>query len=189
MINTTKEMIARTSLMLVQKKSLQKISVSEIVSAAGISRGTFYHHFVDMQDLINWIFHQEVSVPFREAIRSADETPSDLSLLFLKALYRNRTFYCQAFRMEGPGTLYNYARTEILENWTLYFDRLTAKNHVNDAASLEQMKQLIEMVALGSFNSLVEWAREGMLTPPEQLSHTMDQQVLPLLAKFMPAAD
>ena len=44
MVNTTKEKIAYTFLSLVKKKSLQKISVSEIVEAAGISRGTFLIH-------------------------------------------------------------------------------------------------------------------------------------------------
>lgn len=186
MVNMTKKMIAETFLMLVKKKNLQKISVSEIVEAAGISRGTFYNHFVDIQDLINWIFHHEVTLPFREAMNSADETPSDLSLIYVKALYQRRGFYCQAFRTEGSGTLCDFARAEILENWMLYFKKLSAKNPAYVSEDIKQITPVIEMIALGSFNSLVEWARKGMLTTPEQVSHDMDKTILPFMRKLIP---
>lgn len=189
MVNTTKERIAHSCLALAEKKSLQKISVSEIVETAGISRGTFYHHFVDIQDLINWIYHQEVTLPFRELIASDNETPSDLSAIHVHALYRRRDFYGQAFRMEGHGTLYDYARSEIQENWMLYVERLAAKSRVNDPAHIEQMKAIADMIALGSFNSLVEWARRGMLTTPAHLCYNMNQIILPFLEKSFPADD
>lgn len=185
MTSTTKQRIADAFLELAQRRSLQKINVSQIVRAAEISRGTFYHHFVDIQDLINWIYHQEVTLPFREAIVSRNENLPDLSLTHVQALYRRRDYYCQAFRMEGQGTLCDYARNEIQENWTLFVEHLAAEYSIDEPARIKQMKVIAGMIAMGSYNSLVEWARRGMLTKPEQLCRDMDQIILPFIERII----
>lgn len=43
-----------------RKKDLQKISVADIVENCGINRQTFYYHFKDKYDLVNWIYYNEV---------------------------------------------------------------------------------------------------------------------------------
>lgn len=39
-----------------RKISLEKITVKEIVEVSESTRQTFYHHFKDKYDLINWYF-------------------------------------------------------------------------------------------------------------------------------------
>lgn len=185
MINTTREKIACSLLALVPKKSLQKISVSDIIELAEVSRGTFYHYFTDIQDLINWIYHHEVTLPFRNTLASENETQPDLSLIHLRTLYRHRDFFCQAFRMEGPAALCNYARNEIRENWSLYVEQLAAKAHIYDPSHIKQIKTIADMIALGSINSLIDWARKGMLIPPEQFSLDMDRTILPFVQEIV----
>lgn len=41
------------------KKTLDKITIKEITDDCGIKRQTFYYHFQDIYDLLEWVFLQE----------------------------------------------------------------------------------------------------------------------------------
>lgn len=56
----TKKAIAGSLKELMRKKSLEKITVSDIVKNCGLNRQTFYYHFKDKYDLVNWIFNKEI---------------------------------------------------------------------------------------------------------------------------------
>ena len=57
----TKKMLANTLISLMKRKPLSKISISEIVKECQINRKTFYYHFEDIYDLLEWHLEQEVS--------------------------------------------------------------------------------------------------------------------------------
>jgi len=57
----TKKMLASTLISLIKKKPLSKISISEIVKECQINRKTFYYHFEDIYDLLEWHLEQEVA--------------------------------------------------------------------------------------------------------------------------------
>ncbi len=40
---------------LLSQKPLNKITVSDIIEDCGISRPTFYYHFKDIYDLVDWV--------------------------------------------------------------------------------------------------------------------------------------
>jgi AcrR family transcriptional regulator len=44
------------------QKPLDKITVIDIVTDCGVNRQTFYYHFQDIYDLIEWLFLDEASV-------------------------------------------------------------------------------------------------------------------------------
>lgn len=56
----TKKMLAETLLSLLEKKPISKITVSEIVNLCDINRKTFYYHFQDVYDLLEWHLDCEV---------------------------------------------------------------------------------------------------------------------------------
>lgn len=56
----TKNMLAETLLSLLEKKPISKITVSEIVTLCNINRKTFYYHFQDVYDLLEWHLDREV---------------------------------------------------------------------------------------------------------------------------------
>lgn len=57
----TKKMLADTLVSILKKKPLSKISISEIVSTCQINRKTFYYHFADIYELLEWHFTQEIN--------------------------------------------------------------------------------------------------------------------------------
>jgi probable dihydroxyacetone kinase regulator len=58
-IRSTKQMLAASLKKAMVKKPLNKITISEIVNNCGVNRQTFYYHFKDINDLVEWIFRQE----------------------------------------------------------------------------------------------------------------------------------
>lgn len=55
----TKKMMSLSLKKFMEKKSLSKITVSEIVKDCGLNRKTFYYHFYDIQDLLKWTLEGE----------------------------------------------------------------------------------------------------------------------------------
>ena len=56
----TKSMLAETLILLLEKKSLSKITVSELVNLCEMNRKTFYYHFSDVYDLFEWYLNEEM---------------------------------------------------------------------------------------------------------------------------------
>lgn len=55
----TKKAIIQTFLQLLNKQSMDKITVKDIVETCGINRNTFYYYYKDIYDLIDDIFQME----------------------------------------------------------------------------------------------------------------------------------
>ena len=55
-----KEMIVQTFNRLLEKKSIDKITVTDIVNECGIARQTFYYHFQDLEDVVEWSLRQNL---------------------------------------------------------------------------------------------------------------------------------
>ncbi len=56
---TTKKELAAALKKLMAGKSINKITVHELVSACGLNRNSFYYHFADIYDLFKWMIEEE----------------------------------------------------------------------------------------------------------------------------------
>lgn len=57
----TKRALASSLKELMKTQPLTKISVGDICEKCGMNRKSFYYHFCDKYDLVNWIFDTEFS--------------------------------------------------------------------------------------------------------------------------------
>ena len=55
----TKRAMAFSLKRLMVRKPLDKISIREITEGCGVNRQTFYYHFQDIYDLLEWMYQQE----------------------------------------------------------------------------------------------------------------------------------
>ncbi len=42
-------------------KPMDKITVKDLVEICGVNRQTFYYHFDDVYDLLEWVFEEDAS--------------------------------------------------------------------------------------------------------------------------------
>ena len=57
--NITKRALSQALKELIKTRPIEKISVGNICDACGLNRKSFYYHFQDKYDLINWIYCTE----------------------------------------------------------------------------------------------------------------------------------
>lgn len=57
---STKEKIAAAVKSLMRQKSIRKITVQDIMDETGMKRQSFYYHFQDIYDVIEWICQREL---------------------------------------------------------------------------------------------------------------------------------
>lgn len=57
---TTKKAIAYSFKELLNKKPVNKITINDIANNCNINRQTFYYHFTDIVDLVEWIWTEKV---------------------------------------------------------------------------------------------------------------------------------
>ena len=54
-VQKTKERLKSALLSLLEEKSIDRITISEICRVSGINRNTFYQHYTDIHDLLSEI--------------------------------------------------------------------------------------------------------------------------------------
>lgn len=60
MSEITKKALATSLKKLLSKKEFSKITITNITKDCGVNRQTFYYHFKDVYDLLEWIYMNEV---------------------------------------------------------------------------------------------------------------------------------
>ena len=65
MSTITKQALEASLKQMMLKKPLDKITIRDITEACGISRMTFYYHFKDIYDLVEWVCVEDASGPSR----------------------------------------------------------------------------------------------------------------------------
>jgi len=101
----TKKALSESLKKMMKQKPLNKISIREIVEDSGLNRQTFYYHFKDKYDLVNWIYYTDFVTSFEE-----NELNSQWSILesICEFFYNNRGFYCNALEVKGQNSFYDY---------------------------------------------------------------------------------
>lgn len=103
--NATKNALAASMKKLMAKKPFEKISVSDICNDCGINRKSFYYHFRDKYDLVNWIFY----VGFIEGLdMSSYESGWDCLSDVMHYFYSEKKFYRAALKIEGQNSFKDY---------------------------------------------------------------------------------
>ena len=70
MTNATKLALEESLKRLLLKKPLDKITINDLTTDCGISRMTFYYHFKDIYDLVEWSCLEDARIALQGKISS-----------------------------------------------------------------------------------------------------------------------
>lgn len=87
----------------VQGIPLERVTVKRILERSGVSRQTFYNHFLDKNDLICQVYEQRMVSAFNDADRSF--AYRDELVAALRRMHEHGEFMRQACRMTGQNNL------------------------------------------------------------------------------------
>lgn len=106
MQNMTKYALKASLEKLLAKKPLDHITINDLTSDCGISRMTFYYHFKDIYDLVEWVCLEE-SKKALQGKKTYDTWQEGLLQIF-EAVYENKTLVQNAYRSVSREQIENY---------------------------------------------------------------------------------
>lgn len=163
----TKERIFRAAKRILQKKGYEELSIKNICEEAGVSNGSFYHHFKTKDDLLSYYIEDQPSInpDLLDLPANADEAK-----VAIIHVYLNYARYCRELGVEFISNYYtpkNQAlnptiRTERpypIVTVQTYLEKAIAAGTVSTALEMDAIMTDIRMIVIGN---VFEWClREG----------------------------
>ena len=168
MSQTTKQALADSLKKLLQKKPLDKITVTDIAEDCQVNRQTFYYHFRDIYDLVEWFYIREVS-KLIDRDRSYATWQEDLRRVF-QYILDNRTLVLRT---------YPSASRDLLEEAIQHTLHQLLLDVVEDCAAGRAARQ-VDKEFLARFYTysltglILDWIGESMKEPPEAIIRRLD---------------
>ena len=110
--NITKTAIAAAMKELMQSAPFDRITTADILSASHISRKTFYYHFRDKYDVVNWIFETEIVGNIMEC--TTLESWHEASFRMCRYFRENRVFYKNAVNASGQNCFIQFLHVMVV---------------------------------------------------------------------------
>ena len=136
--NITKLALSNALKELLEEQSFEKISVSDICERCHMNRKSFYYHFKDKYDLVNWIFDTEfVEVNQAHALdvtnlsNNFDDRWNNIEIM-CNYFYENRTFYRRVLKVAGQNSFSSHFREFIRPLFRLRVEALLGVEDVPD---------------------------------------------------------
>lgn len=168
----TKNAICDAAYKLTGKKSIDKITVKDIVEECQITRQTFYYHFQDIADMIEYSMEREVKALVSEAksCKSLEEALRD---------------FCNVFIMDNKkliarilvSSYYEQAMLMMVKSLKQYMISIMEDQKVQSNLSVNDMKFMIDYHSYAIVSVFLCWSREketDMEAGIRQIVHIME---------------
>ena len=99
MAQTTKRALATSLKKLLNQKPMDSITVKDLVEDCEVNRQTFYYHFQDIYDLLQWVFEQEAEALL--AGKKDTDTWQEGFLETFRYVQRNRAMILHVYHSNG----------------------------------------------------------------------------------------
>ena len=158
----TKDKIFRAAKHILQKKGYDQLSIKNICEEAGVSNGSFYHHFKTKDDLLSYYIEEQPSInpDLLDLPENAEEAKQTIIYVYL-----NYVHYCQELGVEFMSNYYTpknqslnpLIRTERpypIITVSNYLQKVIDANIIHPSLALEDITTDIRMIVFGN---VFEW--------------------------------
>ena len=112
MTNATKLALEESLKHLLLKKPLDKITINDLTTDCGISRMTFYYHFKDIYDLVEWCCLEDARIALQG--KKTSSTWHEGLLQIFDAVMENKPFILNVYRCVGPDRETSYDKLDYM---------------------------------------------------------------------------
>ena len=182
MSQVTKRALEASLKNLLLKKPLSKITINDITEDCGISRMTFYYHFKDIYDLVEWSCLEDAKRALEG--KKTYETWQQGILQIFEAVLDNKPFILNVYRSVSREHVENYL-------FKLTYDLLIGVVNEKSAGMTvrEEEKEFIaDFYKYAFVGVMLNWVKDGMTEDShkivERISTIMHGNVTEALEKF-----
>ncbi len=157
----TKQAIAHTFKALMRHYPINKITVKMIVDECGVTRHTFYNHFHDIYELLEWIYDNEVIEELDQTC-NIDHWQKGISLV-LCYTYENRVICSNTCRSLGREHLERFLH-QIFETM---IEGVISDIHQDATHQHPRQKEIASFYAYAITGEFLQWIIGGFSENPE----------------------
>ena len=163
MSQVTKRALEQSLKNLLLKKPLTKITISDITEDCGINRMTFYYHFKDIYDLVEWACLEDAKRALDE--KKTYNTWQQGLLQIFEAVQENKPFILNVYRCVHREQVEKYLQPLV--------DQLMLDDIQEESASMmirEEDKQFIAKIYAYIFiGVMLDWIKDDMREAPQEI--------------------
>ena len=162
-VKRTKKLLRDSLFALLQEKSINEITVTELTEVADINRATFYFYYTDIFDMLNQIQNEAYEL-FEDVLQGAEDC-ADTPEAFVKYVENILTFCKQNTAIARFVITREYTNNKVLTK----IKKLLAKNVpvAKEQYTHEDPRRFILNFALNALTgTVVDWMDDWMTIPP-----------------------
>ncbi len=182
MASTTKESLGAALKQMLIVKPIDKITVKDLVEICGVNRQTFYYHFDDVYDLLEWVFEEDANRVLPSEV--VYEHWREDVMMFFTYLADNSAFALNIYNSNSRIYMLRYFKRR-LQSCIRSFAIIVSEGKNIDRGDFEFV---VEFYANGVVGLISQWLDLGMPTPKgnaqEQFLKLLDNSVENMLARF-----
>ena len=163
MSQITKRALAESLKKLLLEKPLDRITVSDITEDCGVSRMTFYYHFKDVYDLIEWTWLQEAERAL-DGQKTYDTWQQGFLQIF-QLVQENRAFVMNLYHSISREQVERYLYSLTYKLLIGVVEEKSAGMSVRD----EDKKFIADFYKYAFVGLMLDWIRGGMKGEPQVL--------------------
>lgn len=162
-----------------ERMPVEKVTVKEIVEECETTRQTFYRHFLDKYDLINWYFDKILSESFKHM--GTGETVYESLVRKFRFIEHERLFFDAAFRYDDQNSLRDHDYRKIHAFYTNMIESRTKEPLGSE------LNFILEMYCRGSVYMTTRWVSGEIEYTPEEMAKCLVEAMPAVLAEVFRA--
>lgn len=131
-----------------------------------MNRKTFYYHFRDKYDLVNWVFQTEfLEMTMLRSYTSGWELLGDIC----RYLYSERVFYTNALQIEGQNSFHDF--------FASFIGSVLPEVMRDRFSSMAEPQFFIEFYTDAIEASIIRWLRHTPVLPPDEFMQKLESVI------------
>ena len=163
MSQITKRAIEASLKNLLLKKPFDKITINDIAEDCGISRMTFYYHFKDIYDLVEWACEEDVKKILEDKDDYKTWTQGFLNLF--EEVLKNKPFILNVYRSVGREQVENYLYKIVYDLLLNVIEEKAQGMTVRD----EDKEFIADFYKYAFVGLMLDWVKNGMKEDPHKI--------------------
>lgn len=164
--NAVDILLAESFKELALKQPIEKITIKEITDKAGVIRPTFYNHFQDKYELLEWIVMTQIISPIEPLMKNG--MVREALVLMFTSVEKEKEFYMRACRLEGQNSFESIVKDCIKQILISVIEgKVTGKKPSHEWLTPEH---LAEYYSQSMCFVVINWIKGNMTIPPSEVA-------------------
>ena len=164
MSQMTKRALEASLKELLRHKPLDKITVGDLTDHCGVNRMTFYYHFKDIYDLVEWCCEEDAARAL--AGQKTYDTWQEGLLQVFETVLENKPFILNVYRSVSRERIESYLYSLTYQ----LIEGVVEEQSENLIVTEEQKKFIADFYKYSFVGVMLDWIRRGMKESPQEMA-------------------